>query len=75
MYSGWNRRTKLSSSSTHCQEWLLNQSSRVNTNRSAIPVLSGRCSTGHVLSVLKGQLITELKDGRVFTLNPGMSYL
>jgi hypothetical protein len=24
---------------------------------------------------LKGQLITELKDGRVFTLNPGMSYI
>jgi hypothetical protein len=24
---------------------------------------------------LKGQLITELKDGRVFTLNPGKSYI
>lgn len=36
---------------------------------------SGWCGTGHVLLVLKGQLITELKDGRVFTLNPGMSYL
>ena len=36
---------------------------------------AGWCSTGHVLSVLKGQLITELKDGRVFTLNAGMSYI
>ena len=33
------------------------------------------CSTGHVLSVLKGQLVTELKDGREFTLNAGMSYI
>jgi len=32
------------------------------------------CSTGHVLLVLKGTLITELKDGRVFTLNAGTSY-
>jgi hypothetical protein len=34
----------------------------------------GWCSTGHVLLVLKGQLVTELKDGRVFTLNAGQSY-
>lgn len=32
------------------------------------------CSRGHVLLVLEGELITELKDGRVFTLRAGMSY-
>ncbi len=32
------------------------------------------CSRGHVLLVLEGQLITELKDGRSVTLGPGMSY-
>lgn len=32
------------------------------------------CSRGHVLLVLEGTLITELEDGRVFTLEPGMSY-
>jgi quercetin dioxygenase-like cupin family protein len=32
------------------------------------------CSRGHVLLVLEGELTTELQDGRVFTLKPGMSY-
>ena len=32
------------------------------------------CSKGHVLLCLSGQLQTELKDGRRFTLMPGMSY-
>jgi Xaa-Pro aminopeptidase len=32
------------------------------------------CDRGHVLYVLEGELTTELKDGRVFTLKPGMSY-
>lgn len=32
------------------------------------------CSRGHVLYVLEGELITELEDGRKFTLYPGMSY-
>ncbi|PKL83930.1 MAG: hypothetical protein CVV24_02550 [Ignavibacteriae bacterium HGW-Ignavibacteriae-3] len=32
------------------------------------------CSRGHVIYVLEGELITELKDGRIFRLNPGMSY-
>lgn len=32
------------------------------------------CSKGHVLLCLEGQLETELKDGRRFTLQPGMSY-
>ncbi len=32
------------------------------------------CDRGHVLYVLEGELITELKDGRAFTLTPGMSY-
>jgi hypothetical protein len=32
------------------------------------------CDRGHVLYVLEGELETELKDGRRFTLTPGMSY-
>ena len=32
------------------------------------------CSRGHVLLVLEGELITELSDGRKFTLTPGTSY-
>ncbi|MCA0201763.1 MAG: DHCW motif cupin fold protein [Proteobacteria bacterium] len=32
------------------------------------------CDRGHVLYVLEGELDTELKDGRMFTLTPGMSY-
>jgi quercetin dioxygenase-like cupin family protein len=32
------------------------------------------CSRGHVLYVLEGTLVTELKDGRSFTLLPGQSY-
>lgn len=32
------------------------------------------CTKGHILLCLDGQLETELKDGRVFTLRPGMSY-
>jgi quercetin dioxygenase-like cupin family protein len=32
------------------------------------------CSKGHVLLVLSGQLTTELADGRVVELQPGMSY-
>jgi len=32
------------------------------------------CSKGHVLLCLEGQLYTELRDGRKFTLRPGMSY-
>lgn len=32
------------------------------------------CSRGHVLLVLEGELHTELKDGRSFTLSAGMSY-
>jgi quercetin dioxygenase-like cupin family protein len=32
------------------------------------------CDRGHILYVLEGQLVSELKDGRRFTLEPGMSY-
>ncbi len=32
------------------------------------------CTKGHVLLCLEGELITELEDGRVFTLTPGISY-
>ena len=32
------------------------------------------CSKGHILLCIDGELHTELKDGRAFTLRPGMSY-
>jgi len=32
------------------------------------------CVKGHILLCLEGELETELKDGRRFTLTPGMSY-
>ena len=32
------------------------------------------CEKGHVLLCLEGELLTELADGRRFTLQPGMSY-
>src|SRR5690348_3904780 len=32
------------------------------------------CDRGHVLYVLKGELDSELRDGRKFKLMPGMSY-
>lgn len=32
------------------------------------------CSRGHVLLVLEGTLVTELDDGRTFTLHAGESY-
>lgn len=32
------------------------------------------CSRGHVLLVLSGELVTELQDGRSFTLAAGQSY-
>ena len=32
------------------------------------------CVKGHILLCTEGELQTELKDGRKFTLTPGMSY-
>lgn len=32
------------------------------------------CVKGHILLCLKGELQTELKDGRTLILKPGMSY-
>ena len=32
------------------------------------------CSKGHILLCLEGELTTELADGRIFTLTPGVSY-
>jgi hypothetical protein len=32
------------------------------------------CVKGHILFCMSGELHTELKDGRRFTLRPGMSY-
>jgi hypothetical protein len=32
------------------------------------------CRKGHVLLVLSGELETELADGRVFKMGPGVSY-
>ncbi len=33
------------------------------------------CRKGHILTVLEGTLLTELQDGRTFTLNAGTSYV
>ena len=32
------------------------------------------CEKGHILLCVEGELHTELKDGRTFTLTPGTSY-
>lgn len=32
------------------------------------------CSRGHVLLVLEGELVTELRNGESYVLRPGMSY-
>jgi quercetin dioxygenase-like cupin family protein len=32
------------------------------------------CAKGHILLCLEGELRTELRDGRVVVLRPGMSY-
>jgi quercetin dioxygenase-like cupin family protein len=32
------------------------------------------CSKGHILFCIEGELRTELEDGRLFVLRPGMSY-
>ena len=32
------------------------------------------CSKGHILLCVEGELHTELEDGRMFVLKPGMSY-
>jgi hypothetical protein len=32
------------------------------------------CAKGHVVFCVAGELTTELQDGRVFVLTPGMSY-
>jgi quercetin dioxygenase-like cupin family protein len=32
------------------------------------------CDRGHILFVLEGELVSELRDGRKFTLAAGMSY-
>jgi len=32
------------------------------------------CSKGHILLCLEGELVTEIEDGRRFTLTPGVSY-
>ena len=32
------------------------------------------CDKGHILFCVAGQLDTELEDGRIFQLRPGMSY-
>lgn len=32
------------------------------------------CVKGHILLCMEGELLTELEDGRLFTLTAGMSY-
>jgi quercetin dioxygenase-like cupin family protein len=33
------------------------------------------CERGHVILVLEGELVTELRDGRTVTLLPGQTYV
>jgi quercetin dioxygenase-like cupin family protein len=33
------------------------------------------CERGHVVFVLEGELVTELRDGRSFTAGPGQGYV
>jgi hypothetical protein len=33
------------------------------------------CERGHVVLVLEGEIVTELRDGRTFTLGAGQSYV
>jgi hypothetical protein len=33
------------------------------------------CERGHVVHVLEGELVTELRDGRTFALGPGQTYV
>ncbi|HEY6036513.1 MAG TPA: DHCW motif cupin fold protein [Kofleriaceae bacterium] len=33
------------------------------------------CERGHVVYVLEGELVTELRDGRTFTAGPGQGYV
>jgi quercetin dioxygenase-like cupin family protein len=33
------------------------------------------CARGHVLQVLEGELVVELRDGRSFTLGPGSGFV
>jgi quercetin dioxygenase-like cupin family protein len=33
------------------------------------------CHKGHILHCTEGELTTELQDGRIFILKPGMTYL
>src|SRR5271165_2985828 len=33
------------------------------------------CERGHVVLVLEGELVTELRDGRTVVLGPGQTYL
>jgi hypothetical protein len=32
------------------------------------------CERGHVLLVMEGEMVTDLSDGRSFTMTPGVSY-
>ena len=32
------------------------------------------CRKGHIIYCIKGEMVTELEDGRQFTLSQGMSY-
>jgi hypothetical protein len=33
------------------------------------------CERGHVVFVLEGEIVTELRDGRSFVLGPGQTYV
>lgn len=44
----------------------------LNTARGIWPTTGAVAA--HILLVIEGELVTELGDGRVFTLKPGMSF-
>jgi hypothetical protein len=33
------------------------------------------CKAGHIVYCLEGQMVSELADGRIFTISKGMSYI
>lgn len=33
------------------------------------------CSKGHIIHCIEGELLTELEDGRMMKLTPGMTYI
>ena len=57
--------------------WKSRKFNNINVHRveySADYLADHWCDKGHILLCMEGELNTELKDGRTFTLTPGMTY-